>query len=70
MLQRLFERFRPWAEAIAGLDNQQGEYLRMLENRVSRLEREFERLQDYSNTDPVAAMTPTSGAERERRGQT
>ena len=38
MLQRLFEKLRPWAEAVAALDDPHGEYLLMLEDRVSRLE--------------------------------
>jgi hypothetical protein len=58
MLQRLFEKLRPWAEAVAALDDPHGEYLLMLEDRVSRLE---------ARTEAGAAMTPTSGAETERR---
>lgn len=40
MFERLMEKIRRWLEAIDGLDDPQGEYLLMLETRVSRLESE------------------------------
>jgi hypothetical protein len=67
MLQRLFEKLRPWAEAVAALDDPHGEYFLMLEDRVSRLEGEVGRLRGSVKTEAGAAMTPTSGAETERR---
>jgi hypothetical protein len=69
MLQRLIEKFRPWAEAVAALDDPHGEYFLMLEDRVSRLEGEVGRLRESDKTDPSAALTPTSGAETERPRQ-
>ncbi len=46
MLQRLIEKLRPWGEALASLDDPQGEYLLGLENRILRLEGEVESLRD------------------------
>lgn len=62
MLQKLLEQLRPWAEAIAGLDDPRGEYLLRLEQRISRLEGEVEHLREFSETDSRAAMRPASDA--------
>lgn len=44
MLEKLKEKLRPWGEALAGLDDPQGEYLAYLENRILRLEERVEQL--------------------------
>jgi hypothetical protein len=44
MLQKLIEKLRPWEEALAGLDDPHGDCLLILEDRISRLEGEVERL--------------------------
>jgi hypothetical protein len=64
MLQRLFQKLRPWAEAVAALDDPHGEYLLMLEDRVSRLEGEVGRLRGSDKTDAGAAMTRWGPVER------
>lgn len=61
MLQKLLEQLRPWAEAIAGLDDLQGECLLVLEQRISRLEGEVEHLRELSDTESSAAKKPASG---------
>jgi hypothetical protein len=65
MLQRLFEKMRPWAEAMAGLDDPQGEYLLSLDERVRRLEAKVERLRRPLPADAAVAVTPTSVPESE-----
>lgn len=69
MLQNLFEKIRPWLEAMDGADDPRGDFLLMLEDRVSRLEGEVGRLRESGKTDPNAALTPTSGAGTERPRQ-
>lgn len=44
MLQRLLARWRPWGEALAGMDDPIGEYLLSLEGRIRRLEGQVARL--------------------------
>lgn len=44
MRKLLQEKWRRWADAFASIDDPQGEYLDMLENRVRRLEAEVEDL--------------------------
>jgi hypothetical protein len=60
MLQRLLARWRLWEEALAGMDDPQGEYLLSLEERVRRLEGDVENLRSPLSTDAGAAVTPTS----------
>lgn len=68
MMQKLIEKFRPWAEALAALDDPKGEYLLMLEDRVSRLEGEVERLR-HSGQDVVSpSAVPTNYEETKPRG--
>lgn len=67
MLQKLLEQLRPWAEAMAELDDPQGEYLLRLEHRISRFEGEVELLREISETDSSAAMKPTSDPESDHR---
>ena len=55
MLQRLIEELRPWGEALASLDDPQGEYLLGLENRIRRLEGEVESLR-YAAAKPNAKI--------------
>jgi hypothetical protein len=65
MLQRLIEKFRPWAEAMAGLDDPQGEHLLSLDERVRRLEAKVEQLRRPLPADAAAAAAPTSAPESE-----
>jgi hypothetical protein len=65
MLNGLFEKFRPWAEALADLDDPRGEHLLNLDERVRRLEAEVEQLRRPHPADAAAAVTPTSAPERE-----
>ena len=58
MLQRLFEKLRPWAEGVAALDDPHGEYLLMLEDRVSRLEGELLRSKGKGQCLPSLAANP------------
>ena len=67
MLQRLLARWRLWEEALAGMDDPQGEYLLSLEERVRRLEGEVENLRRPLSADAVAAVTQTSASDRVRR---
>jgi hypothetical protein len=60
MLQRLMARWRLWEEALAGMDDPQGEYLLNLDERVRRLEAKVEQLRR-----PLPAVTPTSDPESE-----
>jgi len=62
MLERLFEKVRPWVEAMDGADDPRGEFLVMLETRVSRLEDEVSRLRSSDRSDASSAPNPTSGA--------
>lgn len=63
MLQRLFEKLRTWAEAVAALDDPRGEYLLMLEDRVSRLEGDVRLLRASDKMDAGATSAPTGRAE-------
>ena len=67
MLQQLLARWRLWEEALAGMDDPQGEYLLSLEERVRRLEGEVENLRRPLSADAVAAVTQTSASDRVRR---
>lgn len=62
MLERFFEKVRPWVDAMDGADDPRGEHLLMLETRVSRLEREVARL---GGSDASGASTPPRSAEGE-----
>jgi hypothetical protein len=65
MLERLFEKVRPWVEAMGGADEDpRGEFLLMLETRVSLLEDEVAR-RGSDRSDACGASTPTSNAEAE-----
>ena len=63
MLQRLLARWRLWEEALAGLDDPQGEYLLNLDERVRRLEVDVEQLRRPPPADAAATVTPTSAPE-------
>lgn len=65
MLQRLLARWRLWEEALAGMDDPQGEYLLNLEERVSRLEAEMKRRP--LPADAAAAVTPANASDRVQR---
>lgn len=52
MFERLMEKVRPWLQAMEGMDDPQGEYLEMLENRVSRLEKEVAHLRGSETAGP------------------
>ena len=65
MLNGLFEKFRPWAEALADLDDPRGEHLLNLDERVRRLEADVERLLRPLPPDAAAAVTPMSAPETE-----
>jgi hypothetical protein len=62
MLERLFEKVRPWVGAMDGADDPRGEFLLMLETRVSRLEDEVARLRgsDGSAASGASAHIPKS----------
>lgn len=64
MLQRLLARWRLWVEALAGMDDPQGEYLLNLEERVRRLETEVEQLRRPLPADAAAAVTSTTAPPR------
>ncbi len=55
MLQKLIEKFRPWGEALAGLDDPHGDFILQLEDRISRLEGEVQRLRGSAATDAAPA---------------
>jgi hypothetical protein len=57
MLQRLLARWRLWEEAVAGLDDPQGEYLLDLDERVRRLEAKVEQSRRPLPADAAAAVT-------------
>jgi hypothetical protein len=65
MLQRLMAKWRLWEEALAGMDDPQGEYLLSLDERVRRLEAKVEQLRRPLPEDAAAAVTPTSAPESE-----
>lgn len=68
MLQQLLARWRLWEEALAGMDDPQGEYLLNLEERVRRLEGDVEHLRRPLSAEAAAAVAPTSApAMRMRR---
>jgi len=60
MLERLFEKVRPWVEAMDGADDPRGEFLLMLETRVSRLEDEVARLRGSDGSDASGASAQNS----------
>lgn len=60
MRQRLLEKWRLLADALAGIDNPHGESLRVLENRIRRLEGEVEDVRDRLLSDTLA---PTRSAD-------
>jgi hypothetical protein len=51
MRQRLLEKWRLLADALAGVDDPHGEYLRMLEDRIRRLEGEVENVRKHLLTE-------------------
>lgn len=57
MLQRLLARWRLWEEALAGMDDPQGEYLLSLEDRVRQLEIEVTGLRRSLSMDSAEALT-------------
>ncbi len=63
MLERLIEKVRPWVEAMDGADDPRGEYLLMLEARVSRLEDEVARFRGSDGSNASGASNPTSSAQ-------
>lgn len=65
MLQRLLARWRPWAEALAGMDDPQGEYLLSLEERVRRLEDVVVNLRTPLPADAAVEVTSAPGVGRE-----
>ena len=60
MLQRLLARWWLWGEALAGMDDPQGEYLLSLEERVRRLEGVVVNLRAPLSADAAAAVAPTN----------
>lgn len=62
MLQRLFEKMRPWLEAMGASDDPRGEFLSMLEDRVSLLEVEVGRLRGLDRSDG-SVSTSSLGSE-------
>ena len=58
MRQRLLEKWRLLADALAGVDDPHGEYLRMLEDRIRRLEGEVENVRKHLLTDTPATVQP------------
>lgn len=61
MLHRLIEKFRPWAEAMAEMDDPRGEHLLMLERRISRLEGKVGLSQESEEVDAGATSASTTG---------
>lgn len=57
MMQRLTAKLGLWAEALAGMDDPQGEYLLNLEERFRRLEGEVEQLRKPPSTNAAALGT-------------
>ncbi len=64
MLQRLLARWRPWAEALAGIDDPQGEFLLGLEERVRRLEDVVVNLRTPLPADAAVEVTSAPGVGR------
>lgn len=62
MLQQLLARWRIWEQALAGMDDPQGEYLDSLEERIRRLEGEVGQLRMTLSADAAAAVTPPRNA--------
>lgn len=60
MLERLFAKVRPWVEAMDGSDDPRGEFLLMLETRVSRLEDEVARGSEGSDVSRAYPNIPKS----------
>ncbi len=52
MFKRFWKSLNYWAEVL-GMDDPRAEYMFGLEERVAKLEREFEGLQSQSRTKPV-----------------
>ena len=65
MLQRLLARWRPWAEALAGMDDPQGEFLLYLEERVRRLEGVVMDMRTPLPADAAVEVTSAPGVGRE-----
>jgi hypothetical protein len=65
MLKQLLARGRLWAEALAGMDDPEGEYLIELDRRVCKLTAEVEQLRSSLPADATAAVTPTSATEHQ-----
>jgi hypothetical protein len=65
MLQQLLARWRPWAEALAGMDDPQGEYLLALDERVRRLEDVVVNLRTPLPADAAVDVTSAPGIGRE-----
>ena len=55
MMQRLTAELRLWGEALAEMDDPQGEYLLNLQERVRRLEGEVEQLRNMPSANAAAA---------------
>ena len=55
---RLLAKWRLWLEALAGLDDPQGDYLLRLEDRVRRLEGEVAGLRERLSTDAAKPSEP------------
>ncbi len=62
MLQRLLARWRVWEQALAGMDDPQGEYLLSLEERVRRLEGVVMYMRTPLSADAAVTVPPTSAA--------
>jgi hypothetical protein len=60
MLKQLMARGRLWVEALAGMDDPEGEYLIELDRRVRKLTAEVEQLRSSLPADATPAVTPTS----------
>lgn len=58
MLQRLMAKWRLWEEALAGMDDPQGEYLLNLDERVRRLEAKVEQLHGPLPAEAADAVRP------------
>lgn len=65
MVQRLLAKWRLWEEALAGMDDLQGEYLRNLDERLRRLEAKVAQLRGPLPEDAAAAATGTRDPETE-----
>ena len=65
MLERLLARWRVWEQALAGMDDPQGEYLLYLEERVRRLEDVVVNLRTPLPADAAVEVTSAPGVGRE-----